>query len=60
VGTISTNEVFPAANDITEMHIQSGDTIKIKLKSYMCNMDHAISADESKSIEVKIKAMDWA
>jgi hypothetical protein len=60
VGTISTNEVFPAANDITEMQIQSGDTIKIKPKCYMRNMDHVISADESKSIEVKIKAMDWA
>ncbi len=60
MGTISTNEVFPAANDITEMQIQSGDTIKIKPKCYMRNMDHVISADESKSIEVKIKAMDWA
>jgi len=30
VGTISINQVCPAANDVTEMQIQSGDTIKIK------------------------------
>ncbi len=30
VGTISTNEVCPATNDITAMQIQSGDTIRIK------------------------------
>jgi hypothetical protein len=27
VGTISTNQVFPAANAVTEMQIQSGNTI---------------------------------
>jgi hypothetical protein len=60
VGTISTNEVCPAANEATKMQIQSGDTIKIKPGCYVCTMDHVISADESKIIEVKITAMDWA
>jgi len=30
IGTISTNQVCPAANDVTAMQIQSGDMIKIK------------------------------
>jgi hypothetical protein len=59
VGTISTNKVCPASNDITEMQIQSGDTFKIKSGCYVHSMDHIISADESETIEVKIKAMDW-
>ncbi len=60
MGTISTNEVFPAANDITAMQIQSGDTIRIKPGCYMGTMDHVISADESETIEVSIKTIDWA
>jgi hypothetical protein len=60
VGTISTNEVCRTANDVTEMQIQSGDNIRIKPGSYVCTMDHIISADESETIEVKIKTMDWA
>jgi hypothetical protein len=60
VGTISTNKVCPAANYITEMQIQSGNTIKIKPGCYVRTMDHVISADKSETIEVKIKAMDWA
>ncbi len=54
------NEVRPASNDVTEMHIQSGNTVKIKPGCYVPTMDHVISADESETIEVKIKAMDWA
>ncbi len=57
---ISTNEVCPASNDITEMQIQSDDTIKIKPGCYVRTMDYVITADESETIEVKIKAMDWA
>jgi hypothetical protein len=60
VGSISTNEVCPAANDITAMQIQSGDTIRIKPGCYVCTMDHVISSDESETIEVNIKTMDWA
>jgi hypothetical protein len=60
VGTISTNKVCPAANDVTAMQIQSGDTIQIKPGCYVRTMDHVISADESETIEVKIKTMDWA
>jgi hypothetical protein len=53
------NEVCPASNDITEMQIQSGDTIKVKPGCYIRTMDHVISADKSETIEIKIKAMDW-
>jgi hypothetical protein len=60
VVTISTNEVCPAANAVTAMQIQSGDTIQIKPGCYVRTMDHAISADESETIEVVIKTMDWA
>jgi hypothetical protein len=42
------------------MKIQSGDTIRIKPGCYVRTMNHVISADESETIEVKIKAMDWA
>ncbi len=57
---ISTNQVCPAANDVTAMQIQSGDTIKIKPGCYVRTMDHVISADESETIEIAIKTMDWA
>jgi S-adenosylmethionine:tRNA-ribosyltransferase-isomerase (queuine synthetase) len=60
VGTISTNKVCPAANDITAMQIQSRDKIWIKPGCYVRTMDHVISANESETIEVKIKTMDWA
>jgi hypothetical protein len=59
IGTISTNEVCPVANDVTAMQIQSGDTIKIRPGCYVRTMDHVISADESETIET-IKTMDWA
>jgi hypothetical protein len=60
VGTISTNQVCPAANAVTEMQIQTGNTIKIKPGCYVHTIDHVISADKSKTIKVKINAMDWA
>jgi len=53
ISTISTNQVFPAANDVSAMQIQSGDTIKIKPGCYVRTMDHVLSADESET-------MDWA
>ncbi len=59
VGMISTNKDCPADNDITAMQIQSGDTIWIKPGCSVRTMDHIISADESETIEVKIKTMDW-
>ncbi len=42
------------------MQIQSGDTIRIKPGCYVQTMDHVISADESETIEIAIKTMDWA
>ena len=60
IGTISTNQVCPAVNNVTAMQIQSGDTIKVKPGWYVRTMDHVISADESETIEIAIKTMDWA
>jgi len=60
IGTISTNQVCPAANDVTAMQIQSGNTIKVKPGCYVRTMDHVISADELETIEIAIKTMDWA
>ncbi len=34
IGMISTNQVCPAANDVTTMQIQSGDTISTDVSSY--------------------------
>ncbi len=42
------------------MQIQSGDTIRIKPGCYVRTMDHVISADESETIDIAIKTMDWA
>ncbi len=58
IGTISTNQVCPAANDVAAMQIQSGDTIKVKPGCYVRTMDHVISADESETIEIAIKTME--
>jgi len=60
IGMISTNQVCPAANNVTAMQIQSGDTIKVKPGCYVRTMDHVISADESETIKIAIKTMDWA
>ncbi len=45
VGTIRTNEVCPAANAVTAMQKQSGDTIQIKPGCYVRMMDHIFSTD---------------
>ncbi len=60
ISTISADEVCPAANDMTAMQIQSGNTIRIRPGCYVRTMDHVISADESKTIEIAIKTMDCA
>jgi len=60
IGTISTNQVCPEANDLTAMQIQSGDMIRIKPGCYVQTMDHVISASESETIEIAIKTMDSA
>jgi hypothetical protein len=50
----------PGVNDVTAMQIQSGDTIKVKPGCYVWTVDHVISANESETIEIAIKTMDWA
>jgi hypothetical protein len=60
IGTINTNEVCPAKNDVTSLQIQSRDMIRINPRCYIRTMDNVISADESETIEVKMKTMDWA
>jgi hypothetical protein len=58
-GTINTNEVCSTTKDITSMQIQSWDTVKIRPGCYIRTMDHMISADESETIQIPIKALDW-
>jgi hypothetical protein len=52
-GTNNTNQVCQAKNSIQTRQINSGDTINIR------TMDHVISADESQTIEIQRKTMDW-
>ena len=50
-GTINTNQVCQARNTIQTHQINSGYTV--------LTMDHVISADESETIEIQKKTMDW-
>jgi hypothetical protein len=59
-GTINTNQVCQAKNSIQTRQINSGDTVTIEPGCYIRTMDHVISADESETIEIQRKTMDWA
>jgi len=50
-GTINMSQVCQARNMIQTHQINSGYTVR--------NMDHVISADESETIEIQKKNMDW-
>jgi hypothetical protein len=58
-GSINTNQVCQARNTIQTNQINSGDTVTVEPGCYIRTMDHVISADESKTIEIQKKAMDW-
>jgi hypothetical protein len=58
-GTINTNQVCQAKNTIQTHQINSGDTVTVEPGCYIWTMDHVISADESKMIEIQKKTMDW-
>ncbi len=60
MGTINTNQVCQAKNSIQTRQINSGDTITVEPGCYIWTMDHVISADESETIEIQRKTMDWA
>ena len=60
IGTINTNQVCQARNSIQTRQINSGDTVTIEPGCYIRTMDHVISADESETIEIQRKTMDWA
>jgi hypothetical protein len=57
--TINTNQVCQAKNTIQTCHINSGDTVTVEPGCYIRTMDHMISADKSKTIEIHKKTMDW-
>ncbi len=46
IWTINTNKVCPATSYVTAIKIQSEDTIKIRPRCYIRNMDQVISADK--------------
>jgi len=58
-GTINTNQVCQAKNTIQTCQINSGDTVTVEPGCYIRTMDHVISADESETIEIQRKTMDW-
>ena len=58
-GTINTNQVCHAKNTIQTCQIKSGDTVTINLVCYIWIMDHVISTDESETVEIQKKTMDW-
>jgi hypothetical protein len=57
--TINTNQVYEARNTIQTCQINSGDTVTVDPGYYIWTMDHVISADESETIEIQKKTMDW-
>jgi len=59
MGTINTNQVCQARNMIQTSKINSGDTVTVEPGCYIRTMDHVISADESETIEIQKKTMDW-
>jgi hypothetical protein len=58
-GTINTNQVCQARNTIQTRQINSGDTVTVEPGCYIRTIDHVISADESETIEIQKKTMDW-
>jgi hypothetical protein len=59
LGKISTNEVCPKAKSISAVQISSGQTIRINPSCYIRTMDHIITADDSKEIEILDRWLDW-
>jgi hypothetical protein len=58
-GTINTNQVCQARNMIQTHQMNSGDTVTVEPGCYIRTMDQVISADESETIEMQKKTMDW-
>jgi hypothetical protein len=58
-GTINTNQVCQAKNTIQTRQINSGETVTVEPGCYIRTMDHVISSDESETIEIQKKTMDW-
>jgi hypothetical protein len=58
-GTINTNQVCQARNMIQTCQINSEDMDTVEPGCYIRTMDHVISADESETIEIQKKTMDW-
>jgi len=58
-GTINTNQVCQAKNTIQTCQINSGDMVTVEPGCYIRTMDHVISADESETIKIQKKTMDW-
>jgi hypothetical protein len=58
-GTFNTNQVCQAKNMNQTCQINSGDTVMVEPECYIRTMDHVISADESETIKIQKKTMDW-
>jgi hypothetical protein len=56
---INTNHICPKAKSISVIQILSGQTVRINPSYYVRTMDHIITADDSKEIEIHSKWLDW-
>jgi hypothetical protein len=56
---INTNHVCPKAKSILAVQISSGQTVRINPSCYIRTMDHIITADDSKEIEIHSQWLDW-
>jgi len=59
LGKINTNHVCPKAKSVSAIQISSGQTVQINPSCYVRTMDHIITADDSKEIEIHSKCLDW-
>jgi len=59
LGKISSKHVCPKVKTISVVQISSGQTVRIKASCFIWTMDHIITADDSKEIEIHSKWLDW-
>jgi hypothetical protein len=58
-GMINTNQVCQAKNMIQTQQIKSGNMVSINPGCYVWTMDHMILVNESETMEIQKKTMDW-
>jgi hypothetical protein len=59
IGTIVTNQVYPKAGTHSLMTIKSRQSVTVSHRCHIPTMDHLISADKSKDMEIVNSWLDW-